>query len=204
MEKPPRSKRQQSSGPQKQQHAATAPPRLPQEAVRKAPQRPHTMAPPPPPANKWASGEGWIGRMQQQMPAASVGDSAPMDIERFPRLGEQQQQPRPNLIAAANAAATALVYQSPQTDPRSEPPVTRAAQAEGRGALGPTMQQRLAAVAPRGRIQRKEWLSEEQKRQLKVAVKRARREQDKRLQLSCAVHILHAQISNNVRISTPK
>ena len=96
------------------------------------------------------------------------------------------------------------LYQSPQTEPRSEPPVTRAAQAEGRGALGPTMQQRLAAVAPRGRIQRKEWLSEEQKRQLRTAVQRLRREQDKRLQQACAVHILHAQISNNVRISTPK
>ena len=148
MEKPPRSKRQHSSGPQKQQHtaaAAKAPPKLPNEAARKPPQRRDAMPPPPTPGNAWTSGEGWIGRKQkQQMPAASVDDAAPMDIERFPPLGQQQQQPRPNLIAAANAAATALVYTSPQTDPRSEPPVTRAAQAEGRGALGPKMEQRLA------------------------------------------------------------
>ena len=143
MEKPPRSKRQHSSGPQKQQHtaaAAKAPPKLPNEAARKPPQRRDAMPPPPTPGNAWTSGEGWIGRKQkQQMPAASVDDAAPMDIERFPPLGQQQQQPRPNLIAAANAAATALVYTSPQTDPRSEPPVTRAAQAEGRGALGPLL-----------------------------------------------------------------
>jgi len=110
-----------------------------------------------------------------------------MDLESFPLL------PRPpNLIAAANAAASTLAYSSPRTDPqpRQEPAVTRAAQAEGRGDVDeriPTMMERLEALAPRGRIQRKEWLSEQQKHELKMALQRERRAQAKRLKEACAV-----------------
>ena len=102
--------------------------------------------------------------------------------EDFPPLGT-----KPDLCAAARLAASAMVYESPLTGSRPEPPVTRNAQAEGRGGLVPTMEERLAALKPNGRVQRKEWLDEDAKTALKVALQRERRAQTKRLQEACGV-----------------
>ena len=156
-----------------------------------------SMPPPPPraPSNAWKSGQGWIGRKQQaaarDVTASSAGAADDrMDIS-FPLLA-----PRPaNLLIAANAAASSLAYSSPRTDPqlRREPAVTRAAQAEGRGdvkAAPPSLQERLDALAPHGRVQRREWLSEHQKHELKMALQRERRAQAKRLQAACGVLML--------------
>jgi len=95
-----------------------------------------------------------------------------MDFEEFPllqsaarpKLSTPSKPAPPNLMAAATAAADALAYSSPQTgpQPRAQPAVTRAAQAEGRGDITeriPTMEERLGALKPGGRIQRKQWLS---------------------------------------------
>ena len=168
---------------------------------------PHAVAPMGPPSPRpsaWASGSSSIGRRQQAASAAGSSDpssstarqsATAMELEDFPllqpaassgsRTPSKPSRP-PNIMGAASSAASALVYSSPNTDlqPRAEPAVTRAARAEGRGDITeriPTMEERLEALAPRGRIQRKQWLSEEQKHELKMALQRERRAQDKRL-----------------------
>ena len=76
-----------------------------------------------------------------------------MDVD-FPALNPAvSTASKPNLMAAANAVATALAYRSPQTDPQPRPrPSTRRMVAEGRNDLQLTMEERLAALKPRGRV----------------------------------------------------
>ena len=126
------------------------------------PSRPTEMPPPPPRPNAWHARSGSIGEKQH----ATVME---LDAAAFPPLaatqhhGRHQQSAaaishqRPNIMAAAEASA-AVLYASPRTDPkpRAQPPVTRGAQAEGRADIGPTMEQRLAALQPKGRVQRAE------------------------------------------------
>ena len=86
-----------------------------------------------------------------------------MELEAFPPLRA------PNLLAAAAAATALVTYQSPRTDPqpsRLAAPVTRRAEAEGRAQRPPTMEERLDALKPHGRVQRPVPLSESEKREL--------------------------------------
>ena len=185
-----------------------------QQAATGAPQSVKSTSMPPPPLrpNAWASASSSLGRRQQAAAAvvssksSSSSASQPaksMDLEEFPflqsaahpKLSTPSKPSPPNLMAAAITASSSLVYSSPQTDPkpRAGPAVTRAARAEGRGDITeriPTMEERLEALRPRGRIQRKQWLSEVQKHELKTALQRERREQAKRLQAACGVLML--------------
>ena len=152
-------------------------------------EEPLDLLPPPPRVNAWSLGPPRIAGLKSSQAStgaytavwASPGTGGPTDVKGSP-----------SVIAAANVAVKALRYSSPKTDPqqRVQPPVTRSAQSEGRGDVDdrpPTMEERLAALKPRGRIQRKVWLTEEEKQQLSTALKRERRAQDKRLQEACSV-----------------
>jgi len=153
--------------------------------------------PPPPKPNAWSSGTGWIGKKQQQAAVAAAATAAarnstpnrqrqggPVDmaVEAYPPL-----PPKPNLLVAAEQSADALAssfYQSPRTDPqpRAQPPITRAASADGRAKPSPSMEDRLAALQPRGRVQRKQPLSAEEVHKLRMDAQRHRRADEKVLQ----------------------
>lgn len=132
---------------------------------------------PPPHAPHQPSG----GSLGSCSCCALQAESAPM--ADFPALGSA---PAPNLLASASSAATALSYTSPCTDPQpreAEPVVTRAATAAGHVQRTLTWEEREAALQPRGRIQQAVFLTEQQKRELKTALQRARRELNARLQV---------------------
>ena len=99
-----------------------------------------------------------------------------MDVD-FPALNPAVSTAvKPNLMAAANAVATALAYRSPQTDPQPRPqPSTRRMVAEGRSDLQLTMEERLAALKPRGRVQRAVQLSADELRAFDAERKRRSR-----------------------------
>ena len=147
------------------------------------------LLPPLPRMNAWMLGPPRIAGLRSSQASTGAHTAVPTS----PRLGGPTDvKGSPSVIAAANVAAVALSYVSPKTDPqqRMQPPVTRAAQSQGRGDVNdrpPTLEERMAALAPRGRIQRKVWLTEEEKQQLKTALKRERRAQDRRLQEVCGV-----------------
>ena len=145
--------------------------------------------PPPPRANAWSLGPPRIPGLKPVQASMAANTTVPTSPGAG---GPTDVKGSPSVIAAANVAAMALSYVSPKTDPqqRVQPPVTRAAQSQGRGDVNdrpPTLEERMAALAPRGRIQRKVWLTEEEKKQLKTALQRQRRAQDKRLQEACSV-----------------
>jgi len=190
----------------RRQLAATATAKPPSAAARRSTSNPERKGPMEPdvelrPPSAWSSGSGWIGRKQQLLAAAAASaksklaastpsrDSASRMDDDFPMLGAATMS-KPDLMGAAISAANALAYRSPQTDPQQRsaapPALTRSGVAKGRGELQLTMEQRLVALKPRGRVQRHVQLSPDERRALDADRKRRSRTEARQLSENAA------------------